>query len=501
MNSKLQIETKYGTVQGFTEDNICRWYGIPFAKPPVGELRFKRAVEPDSSEEIRSCTKMGPAPVKFAGGRFARLTRTDTPQSEDCLYLNIWAPENRSAKSSLPVFIYIFGGGCHTGEASVPEVDLSAMARDGAIGVNFNYRLGPLGFYDFSKYDSSFESNCGFSDVLMALKWVHENIAAFGGDPDRVTVCGESAGGVLVYSLLASPVARPYFKQAISMSGLPSNVAKEKMHSKYVEKFINELGLSTDDISALHTMSTEKMAKVSATFFEGNSCGLAGALLPAVVVDDLVPKFPLEAIEAGECIDKKLMLGTCHDEGTLFYFMKLCPMSYSEIAKMLENNGYSERVDEILAFYKEKKEAAGVCRANRDRMFVADNLKAAVAQSRYGQVYVYRFDFVSRLGAMTGLKATHTFDIGPALDSHRLKIRFKNKGSNKSRHSTIHRMMHESFMNFIKSGNPSTFSIGEWKQFTKDNFAAMFFNDTSQMQTGVNEDVYELWKDIELYRE
>ena len=178
----LIVTTKKGQVEGFEGDGVHKWFGIPFAKPPVGELRFKRAQEAEPWAGVRACREMGPSPLQFGCGMMAEITKSDTPKSEDCLYLNVWAP--KEAKKQ-PVFVYIYGGANHMGEAAVPEYDLTAFAKEGVVGVTFNYRLGPLGFYNFHKLDSSFDSNCAPSDMIMALKWVHENIEAFGGDPEE----------------------------------------------------------------------------------------------------------------------------------------------------------------------------------------------------------------------------------------------------------------------------------------------------------------------------
>ena len=135
------VKTEYGRVEGFYDDGLFKWFGIPYAEPPVEELRFKRAKKCRPWEEIRTCRQMAPAPIQMTGGRFAEFTGTDRPESEDCLYLNIWSFEGAR---NAPVMIYIYGGAHHGGDAGAPEYDLSAFARDGIVGVSFNYRLGVL---------------------------------------------------------------------------------------------------------------------------------------------------------------------------------------------------------------------------------------------------------------------------------------------------------------------------------------------------------------------
>ena len=255
---RLIVNTKHGPVEGFAREGIRRWFGIPFAAPPVGALRFRRARDPESWTEVRPCTRMGCAPIQFAAGPMAETMVVSAPVSEDCLYLNVWAPEQAE---KVPVFVYIYGGANHMGEASAPDHDLSAFAREGMVGVSFNYRLGPLGFYNFSRLGPDFDSNCAVSDMIQALKWVHENIAAFGGDPENVTICGESAGGTGVYSLLAAPAARGYFQKAIPMSGLAGNVTTQYIHDLNNALFFDELGLDPGSAAKLKTMPVSELIR------------------------------------------------------------------------------------------------------------------------------------------------------------------------------------------------------------------------------------------------
>jgi para-nitrobenzyl esterase len=210
------VEIKYGTVEGFKENGLAKWFRVPFAEPPVGELRFRRAVECEKWNGIRSCKQHGNKPIQFAS-----LSQTKAiSESEDCLYLSIWRSDNE--KKKLPVFVWIYGGAFIAGECSEPGYDGSTFAKEDILYVAINYRLGVLGFYDFTGYDKeNFDSNCGLSDQIMALKWIKENIEAFGGDSENITIAGESAGGTSVCNLLAAPTAKGLFHKAISQSGLP----------------------------------------------------------------------------------------------------------------------------------------------------------------------------------------------------------------------------------------------------------------------------------------
>lgn len=248
----LIINTESGLIEGFEEDGMYKWFGIPFANPPINELRFKRAVKKDSWDGILNCRKMSNRPYQFGGGILVNLKENEIKSSEDCLYLNIWSPK-KAIKA--PVFIWIYGGGNHNGEGSAPEFSLQSFPKDGIIGVNFNYRLGPFGFYDFSKLDSSFDSNCAISDMMIAIKWVKNNIENFGGDSENITICGESAGGTGVYAMLSCPYMRGYFNKAIAMSGLAGNINTYRTQELNNGIFLKKLGLEKDQVYKLRDMT------------------------------------------------------------------------------------------------------------------------------------------------------------------------------------------------------------------------------------------------------
>ncbi|MCV2503275.1 MAG: carboxylesterase family protein, partial [Neisseriaceae bacterium] len=209
------VETNYGKVEGEVTGNLIQWLGVPFAKPPIDELRFKRAQECDKWEGIKSCRSFKRKPIQFID-----FILTKIPESEDCLHLNIIRSNNNQQK--LPVFVWIYGGNFIFGENSDSHYDGSLFAQDGVLFVSINYRLGALGYFDFSIYDNqNFDSNGGFSDQVMALKWIKENIEYFGGDPDNITLAGESAGAISISHLMVAPSTQNLFQKAILQSCLP----------------------------------------------------------------------------------------------------------------------------------------------------------------------------------------------------------------------------------------------------------------------------------------
>lgn len=490
-------KTKYGLVQGFFENNIFKCFGIPFAKPPVGELRFKRAIEPEPWSEVKECKKMSARPCNFFTSSFSKKTRRKNgAESEDCLYLNVWSPEKAE---KAPVFVWMYGGVNHIGGTSEPEYDLEEFAKKGIVSVSFNYRLGPLGFYDFSKIDESFDSNCAISDMIRAMHWVHDNIENFGGDPENVTICGESAGGTGVYCLLTTPKVKGTFQKAIAMSGLASNISTYKTHKLNNELYLKGLNLDKENISKLREMSVEELSAGTKSVFTNNKI-YPGILLSGPVIDDLVPEKPWEAIEKGSAKDVKCMFGTCKNEGQLFYRLKIVPRNWDDIKRMLEYNNYQEYYDKFKKVYGNMKEKDAMNEIATDRMFWIDTMRCCLRQSKYNTVYSYRFDYESGIEKLFGLKCIHATDVCPALNTWKGAMSTIHKLTSKNRRIQIHDYIHGAFINFIKTGNPNGVAPIKWNPYSEDNKESFIFNNECSTVRNHREDVLELWKDLYLYQ-
>ncbi|OYX65490.1 MAG: hypothetical protein B7Y88_08485 [Sphingomonadales bacterium 32-64-17] len=211
-----------GQIGGATADGIESRKGIPFAQPPVGDLRWRAPQPVDAWEGVYEATEFSNdcMQIPFA----ADAAPLGTPPDEDCLYLNVWRPEGTTADDRLPVMFWIYGGGFVNGGSSPAVYDGSELARQGVILVSFNYRLGRFGFFAHpalteANDDNGLLGNYGYIDQVAALRWVQRNIAAFGGDPGKVTIFGESAGGGSVSMMMTSPMTRGLFDKAIVMSG------------------------------------------------------------------------------------------------------------------------------------------------------------------------------------------------------------------------------------------------------------------------------------------
>ncbi len=216
----LQVKTQYGILEGFEQDGVKKFLGVPFAQAPVGELRWKAPQPVQPWEGVREAKQFSDDPMQL--DIFGDMAFRGTGRSEDCLYLNIWTTAKTTA-DALPVLIYFNGGGLMAGSGSEPRYDGSSIAKEGVIGVTANYREGVFGFFAHpdltaaSDYKGS--GNYGFLDQVAAIKWVKENIADFGGDPDRITIVGESAGSFSVSLLMCSPLSKNLIAGAMLSSG------------------------------------------------------------------------------------------------------------------------------------------------------------------------------------------------------------------------------------------------------------------------------------------
>ena len=495
---RLTAMTKYGPVEGFEEGGIRRWFGVPFAAAPVGELRFRRARQPAPWTRPRPCTAMSCSPVQFAAGPMAETMALSAPVSEDCLYLNVWAPEKAEGA---PVFVYIYGGANHMGESAAPDHDLSAFARDGIVGVNFNYRLGALGFYDFSDLGEGYESNCAVSDMIAALRWVHENIAAFGGDPGNVTVCGESAGGTGVWSLLASPAARGYFQKAIPMSGLSGNVTPHDVHERNNAIFYEELGITKAQAAAkLKTMPVEELVRGGGAVMAKHNERHQGIFLTGPVIDDLIPDYPWRMLARGSAEGVSLLVGTCRDEGGLFCFLGNVPRTWADIETCLRLGGGTERLDAFRAVYGGMPEPEAAKAWVTDRLFWVDAQRCALAQTRHGAVYAYRFDFVPDMCARMGVGATHSMDINPGLDTYSAAPMSFYNGTPMDAQRDIHAKLHGAFTAFARSGDPGNPAVGlPWEPYTAETRAAMSIDLECALLRNPNQARLDAWGDLILY--
>ena len=260
----LQVKTQYGVLEGFEEDGVKKFLGVPFAQAPVGDLRWKAPQPVQAWEGVREAKQFGDDPMQL--DVFGDMAFRGSGRSEDCLYLNIWTTAATTA-DALPVLIYFNGGGLMAGSGSEPRYDGSSIAKEGVIGVTANYREGVFGFFAHpdltaaSDYKGS--GNYGFLDQVAAIKWVKENIAAFGGDPNKITIVGESAGSFSVSLLMCSPLSKNLIAGAMLSSGaevLPYQPSSQADADAAGAELLKQAGIaSLTDAMALNADSLQKL--------------------------------------------------------------------------------------------------------------------------------------------------------------------------------------------------------------------------------------------------
>jgi para-nitrobenzyl esterase len=337
--------TTQGLLEGIARDDIVQFRGIPYAAAPVGARRFLPPSPPEPWDGVRDASVFGAQSVQESGGMEAFLGGAPGGSSEDCLFLNVFTPA--CDDSARPVMVWIHGGGFINGSGSTPWYDGTALVTRGdVVVVTINYRLGALGFLWLGDLDGRYRSSGvnGLLDQAAALSWVRDNISAFGGDPENVTIFGESAGAMSVSTLLALPAARGLFHRAIAQSGAAHNVFTPATGAAMTEQLMTQLGVT--DLDGLLASSAEDIARagttVEARLYEdpsglGGPTGIALAMAFQPVVDgSFLPVDPLAAVADGDAADVPFLTGTNMDEWNLFALMSPGGLDHPRLLGRLE---------------------------------------------------------------------------------------------------------------------------------------------------------------------
>ncbi len=513
--------TTLGDVRGYSRGGVIKYLGIPYAKPPVGSLRFRRAVANDPWEGVFDGASYGEASCQIDRGAFKG--------SEDCLTVNIITPENAAPGDRLPVYVFIHGGGYNTGAASDPLLEGNFFAKDGVIFVSLQYRLNVLGFYDFTTYPGgeAFDSNCGLSDMILALQWIHENIASFGGDPGNITIGGESAGGGAVLTLMAVPAVKGLFSKVIAESGVPVCLMTKELARRNMDLFLEGMGWTEADIPKLLTIAPEELQKGNSYVAEQHQYRNPGIYLPSPVIDDLLPVHPIEAIASGSAADVSLIIGTNLHEGAMFVRREATnfPNSWSMVAEMFEKNGCTDRLPAMVAWYdpqtaeslpevtvdalKELSEPpahiedgirAGDARVfinfATDHAFAFPAVKVADAQKQHtDKVWMYRYDYVSESGLATGMGACHAFELPSVFADHSEGFGKFVFGDDTQTQEALIAAIHGSWVRFMKAGDPGM----EWPAYAGHHTPLRIFDADSRTETADLEPFMELWSGLTFY--
>ncbi|MET7280982.1 carboxylesterase family protein [Kribbella sp. NPDC005582] len=414
--------TSGGRVKGRTEGEVTAFLGIPYAAAPVGEKAY-RAPEPVSWDGVRDATVLG-ATVPQPGYEppYDGLLSNPVIPGPDVLNVNVWTPGG----SGLPVLVWFHGGAFRNGSNAVPEYDGTAFARDGVVLVGVNYRLGIQGFGVIP----GAPSNRGLLDQVAALRWVQENIAAFGGDPDRVTIAGESAGGMSVATLMSIPAAKGLFRRAIVQSGSAGVAALADDAGAVSAEVAKRLGVEwsaaglasvgVDElIQAQRLVAIEMRTKPDPARWGASTIAVGGGIMPVmpVIDNELLFEVPLDAIAAGAAEGIGLLAGTTSDEFS--FFTVPSGLAAAVTAEVLPHALAGMGIPpEITAAYvasrPEQSPGEVLSGVITDSIFTVPTIRLALAQRPHGASYLYEFAWKSPL---EGLGACHSLELAFMFDT------------------------------------------------------------------------------------
>ena len=490
-SSVAVAQTANGKVAGYIQDGVTIFKGIPYAKAN----RFEAPVQADSWEGIRSCRQYGPVSPQGARSGWANdeiafaFNWNDGVQGEDCLRLNVWTPALDSRKR--PVMVWLHGGGYSAGSGQeLPSYDGTSLAfAEDVVVVSINHRLNVLGFLDLSAYGETYakSANAGLLDIVASLKWVRDNIAAFGGDPSNVTIFGQSGGGGKVTTLLATPCAKGLFHKAIVQSGSMLRTMESKYSRKIGIATVRNLGLdasSIDKISevpygellaagekAIAQVKAEADRDGVASFIFGWAPTVDGAVLPSQPFDPQAPAISAEI---------PMIIGTTrHEFSMTTYVPALRNAGREEVIGILKGR-YGEGTERFLElFAKAYPGSKPADMLDADFVFRPGAIEQALRKSLQGAAPVYMYMFNWESPVLDGiLRSTHCMEIPFVFNNADRHASMTGGGAQAMKLAS---KMSHCWAEFARCGKPSAEGLPEWEPFEAEKRAVMFFDNTCKM--------------------
>ena len=484
------VATRYGQIAGRQEDDLAVFRGIPYAAPPLGELRWRAPRDPESWDGVREADEFGPGSMQTFMPGIELLGAWEQPVDEDCLTLNIWTPGLDDA--ARPVMVWIHGGGFASGSGTTPIYDGQHLARRGDIVlVTINYRLGALGYFyneALTDGDDSHSGNYGMRDQVAALRWVRDNIAGFGGDPNNVTIFGESAGGMSVGVLLGAAEAEGLFHHAIPQSGASHHSLPVDVAAEVGRRLCAVLEVNPDDAETLRGIPAQDVLDAqNALMANPETAALTGRYLMAfspVVEGGFLETLPIAAVRKGRSKNVDLLCGTIEDEWTLLAALQGVNELDEAGARgaLAVTAGDAGRANQLYDHYRDARAERG---AGADPLTVFDSvmtdyvfripsdrlLDAHSALDGAGRTYAYLFNQQSP--AMDGrLRAPHAIDIPfvfGTCDGMRPFV------GDDPQTDQLTGFVMDAWLNFARSGNPSTGALPGWPEYRADQRYTMLF--------------------------
>ena len=412
------VDTAHGPVRGIDDGTTMSWKGVRYAAPPVGDLRFRAPQPPQRWTEVADAGSYGCVCPQPPVPNFP--LDLGAPEDEDCLFLNVWAPSGTLPGDAKPVMVWLHGGAYVMGASSQPLYDGCRLASRGdVVVVSMNYRVGVFGFLDLSELAGGgrFDSNVGLRDVLAALRWVRDNIAAFGGDPSRVTVFGESAGAGIVTTLLAIPAAEGLFSTAIAQSSPATSVYDRSRAQRVTHQVLDFLGIPAAQGDRLAQVDLPALLSATKKVFDEVPVRNPGTLAFVPIIDgDLLRDYPMKLARAGKTHPVPLIIGTNKNEAALFRLMRspLMPITPRAITSMF-NEIAAEQPDlqlpteeQLFSTYRGKGRGLSIA---SDVGFRMPSVWFSEGHSTVAPVYLYRFDYASPLMKLLLVGAAHATEL------------------------------------------------------------------------------------------
>lgn len=468
------VTTTSGQVEGCGGNGICVWKGIPYAAPPIGNLRFSRTQKIKPWNGVREAKRFGrscPQP-----------SRKNMVMDEDCLTLNIWSPCADTKKR--PVLFFIHGGSFAGGAGSEESYNGAYLAGYGdAVVVTFNYRIGILGFLDFSFLGEDCDSNCGLFDVIEALRWVHDNIDAFGGDPDNITVFGQSAGGTTAATLATLPAAQGLFHKCIVMSGGPTLLQGKEEGRRTAGHFLDFMKVNT--AGELRAMQAGELAAKQQAFC--SLCGLGAGTFRISVDGGLVPDYPIPAAAAGAGHGIPMLIGTTREEMSFLLIPSLA--NIIDVGGIMEAgvSHEDETCRECIprAYSERYGKRRGKTMMFTDMVFRMGSVWFAQTRSIRNDVWMYRFDYETAAMKVSGLHTFHSSDVPFVFGNFGAgmgKLIFLFTPSLKKARR-IAQEMQDDFLMFARTGELA------WEKCTQNSVPAKCYHKECRVQPMVESDI------------
>ena len=499
----MHVETRDGVLSGLEEDGLAVFRGIPYAAPPTGEGRWRPPAPVEPWAGVRDAHEFGPIAPQLAAARGTAVFGDPTDHDEDCLTLNVWTPAADDGRR--PVMVWLHGGGFVGGSGAGVLYRGDGLARrGGVVVVTANYRLGVLGYLahpSLRDADTGAAGNWGLLDQIAMLEWVRDNIAAFGGDPENVTVFGESAGGMSVAVLLGTPRAAGLFHKAIVQSGAAA-VLSEETAVRVAESVLEHAGVEAGSVDELRELPLDGLLAAQAEALRPRA-GLALPFRP-VIDGGVLPRHPLDEIAAGSAADVPLLIGTNRDEWKFFGLADVKARDLDE-AGLRRRLGRSlgDRGDEVLERYWKCREARGAAvtpselwfAIETDRAFRAPSMELAARQAAHQPAtYAYLYTWESpAIGGVLG--SCHALEIPFVFGtlSNPAVATFTGEGP-----AALHlsEQMQDAWLAFAKTGDPAHGELDPWPPYDGERRATMVLGKECWVEDAPFEDERAVWDDV-----